>query len=125
MLISAFECWVPNAPWGKDVRTVINAQSHGKARMHYWRHVTDAWPEIPFTAVRVRRLGAPQSSPEFLIGVGYRGIPHVRCGDRVTWKNGGGNHRRLWRRWCVAGNRGRPRLARLCASGRVPVAAAS
>lgn len=30
------------------------------------------------------------ASPEFLIGVGYRGIPHVRCGDRVAWKNGGG-----------------------------------
>jgi hypothetical protein len=65
--VFAFEVWLPDAPW-----------------------VVDAWPSIPYTAVRGRKLGPPQSSPEFLIGVGYRGIAAVRCGDRVTWKNGGG-----------------------------------
>lgn len=89
MSVAAFDVWIPGAPWG-DVRETINAQSAGAAKVHYWRRVTDAWPSIPYTAVRVRKVGPPQSSPEFLIGVGYRGIPSARCGDRVTWKNGGG-----------------------------------
>ena len=87
--VFAFECWIPNAPWG-DVRETINAQSSGAAKAHYWRRVVDAWPDIPYTAVHVRKLGPPQSDAAFLIGVGYRGIPQARCGDRVTWKNGGG-----------------------------------
>jgi len=82
--IFAFECWIPNAPWG-DVRETVNAASLGAAKVTYWRRVTDAWAEIPYTAVRVRKVGAPYSSPEFLLGVAYRGIPHARCGDRVSW----------------------------------------
>ena len=89
MEVFAFECWIPNAPWG-DVREVVNARSAGAAKVHYWRRVIDAWESIPYTAVRVRKVGPPQSSAEFLIGVGYRGIPHARCGDRISWKNGGG-----------------------------------
>lgn len=87
--ISAFECWIPDAPWG-DASQIINAQSRSAAKVVYWRHVVDAWPDIPYTAVRVRKLGSAQSDASFLIGVRYRGIPHARCGDRVTWKNGGG-----------------------------------
>jgi hypothetical protein len=89
MNIAAFEVWIPGAPWG-DVRQIINERSLGRAKAVYWRNVTDAWESIPFTAVRGRKVGAPESSSEFLIGVAYRGIPDVRCGDRVTWKHGGG-----------------------------------
>jgi len=87
--VYAFECWIPDAPWG-DVREVINDRSLGAAKASYWRRVVDAWSDIPFTAVRGRKVGPPQSSLEFLIGVRYRGIPDVRCGDRVTWKTGAG-----------------------------------
>lgn len=87
--VYAFEVWIPNAPWG-DVRQIINERTLGQAKVKYWRDVADAWPSIPYTAVRGRRIGPPQSLPEFLLGVAYRGIPDVRCGDRVTWKNASG-----------------------------------
>jgi hypothetical protein len=87
--VHAFEVWIPDAPWG-DHRQIVNERTLGRAKSVYWRHVHDAWEGIPFTAVRGRKIGGPQSSPEFMVGVGYRGIPNVRCGDRVTWKNGGG-----------------------------------
>ena len=61
LVVVAFECWIPNAPWG-DVRQVINDRSLGRAKGVYWRRVTDAWPDIPYTAVRGRKVGAPQSS---------------------------------------------------------------
>lgn len=81
--VHAFEVWIPDAPWG-DHRQVVNERSLGRAKVRYWRHVREAWESIPFTAVRGRKIGRPQSSPEFLLGVAYRGIPNVRCGDRVT-----------------------------------------
>jgi hypothetical protein len=87
--IYAFEVWIPDAPWG-DHRQVVNERSLGRAKARYWRDVHDSWESIPFTAVRGRKIGPPQSSREFLIGVGYRGIPDARCGDRVTWNGGAG-----------------------------------
>lgn len=44
----------------------------------------DAWPDIPFTLVRVRKLGPPQSSPGFIRNAEYRQLPGLRCGQRVT-----------------------------------------
>jgi hypothetical protein len=85
--IYAFEVWIPDAPWG-DHRKIVNERSAGRAKSDYWRDVRESWPSISFTAVRARKVGRPRSSPEFLIGVSYRGIPNVRCGDRVTWKGG-------------------------------------
>jgi len=89
MTLHAFDVWIPDAPWG-DVRESINASSAGDAKACYWRRVREAWPSIPYTAVRARKVGPPKSSAEFLLGVAYRGIPHARCGDRVTWKTGAG-----------------------------------
>jgi hypothetical protein len=88
--VYAYEVWIPNAPWG-EVRENINERTLGRAKNLYWRRVTDAWPDIAYTDVRGRKVGAPKSSAAFLIGVRYRGIPDVRCGDRVTCgKTGGG-----------------------------------
>ncbi len=77
--VSAFEVSVVGTGW----TSVVHAASAGKAKAHYWRHVTDPWPDIPFTAVRCRRLLAPQSSEEFIKVAVYRGLPDARCGDRV------------------------------------------
>lgn len=43
----------------------------------------DAWPDVPFTAMRARKIGAPVTSEAFARVARYRGLPHVRCGDRV------------------------------------------
>lgn len=77
--IFAFEVNVKGTDWHK----VINARTAGKAKVEYWREVTDPWPSIPFTAIRCRKLGAPQSSEQFIRNAEYRRMPGVRCGDRV------------------------------------------
>ena len=68
---------------GKDWGRVINALSRGAAKAQYHRHLTDAWPDIPYTALRSRKVGAPVSSDRFISNAKYRGMPCVRCGDRV------------------------------------------
>lgn len=80
--VSAFACRIPGAPWG-DVESIRNATSRGQAKVDYWRHVTDAWPDIPFTAVRARKIGPPHTSEQFKRNAAYRGMPEVECGRRV------------------------------------------
>ena len=85
--VSAFACRVVDAPWGEH-ETTINARTAGQAKVEYWRDVTDAWPSIPYTAVRVRKLGKAVSSEAFLRVARYRNLPHARCGDRVVTTDG-------------------------------------
>lgn len=77
-MIAAFEVSVAGTDW----TSVINAPTRGKAKSEYWSRVVDAWSNIPFTAIRCRRIGAPVSSPQFISNAVYRGMPGVRCGDR-------------------------------------------
>jgi hypothetical protein len=79
--VFAFQVTVAGEPtWGK----VINAHSAGKAKADYWRQVTDPWPDVPYTAIRCRKLGPPVTSESFARTATYRGLAHVRCGDRVV-----------------------------------------
>jgi len=72
-------------PAGKpEWETVLNASSRGKAKSEYWRHVTDAWPDVPFTSIRCRKVGGPVTTPEFMRCAAGRGLPGLRCGDRVS-----------------------------------------
>lgn len=77
--VFAFECNIKGTDW----QTIINARSAGKAKTSYWNDVRESWPSIPFTAVRCRKLGAPYSSNRFIDNAQYRGMPAVRCGQRV------------------------------------------
>lgn len=71
--------------WGQT----INAASAGEAKAEYHRMVTESWPDIPFTALRVRKLGAPVTSERFIANAIYRGMPDLRCGQRVKVESGG------------------------------------
>ena len=68
---------------GRDWRQIVNARTPGKAKHSYHRQVLDAWPDVPFTAMRCRKVGAPQTSDAFRRNAAYRGLPDVRCGQRV------------------------------------------
>jgi hypothetical protein len=84
--VFAWQCSVPNAPWcdrGETHWHTVNAPTRGAAKAYYWRHVCDAWPDIAFTEIMCRKKGPPESDAAFLIGVRYRGIPDVRCGDCI------------------------------------------
>lgn len=78
--VFAFACSVAGTDWGEEI---INARSRGRAKREYHLGVTDAWPDVPFTAIRARKLGAPRTSPDFIRNAQYRGLPDVRCGQRV------------------------------------------
>jgi hypothetical protein len=78
--IRSYACLVAGSDWGE---TIVNARSRGQAKVDYWRDVKDAWPDIPFTAIRARVIGGPHSSAEFIRNAAYRGMPDVRCGQRV------------------------------------------
>jgi hypothetical protein len=77
--VFAFEVSVKGREWSR----IVNARSPGKAKVEYFRDVCESWPEIPFTAIRCRKVGAPISSAQFLNNARYRGLPNIRCGDRV------------------------------------------
>lgn len=77
--VFAFEVSVKGTEWTR----VVNASTSGQAKAWYHAEVSDPWPEIPFTAIRCRKLGPAQSSEEFLRNAEYRGVPEVRCGQRV------------------------------------------
>lgn len=77
--VSAYEVSVVGTNWQK----VINARNAGKAKYQYWLDVRDVWPDVPITAMRVRSLGPPQTSIEFEHNAKYRGMPDIRCGQRV------------------------------------------
>ena len=77
----AFACRVAGADWGE---TTVNALTAGGAKVQYWRDVADAWPDVPYTAVRARKVGPAHSSEPFLHNAAYRGMPDIRCGEEVT-----------------------------------------
>jgi hypothetical protein len=80
MSIFAFECTVKDAPWGP---TVINSTTAGKAKQQYHRDVSDPWPDVRFIDIRVRKIGGPRTTDAFVRNATYRGMPDVKCGQRV------------------------------------------
>jgi hypothetical protein len=79
--VFAFGCRVVWAPeWGE---TIYNTVSAGRAKREHWLNVSEPWPDTKFTDIRVRKIGAPHTSEGFKHNAEYRGMPDVRCGDRV------------------------------------------
>lgn len=81
--VRAFACRVPNAPWGDHERQVL-ALTAGKAKLDYWHHVSEAWPDIPYTAVRVRVCKSSiVQTDSFRRTAAYRGVTFARLGMKV------------------------------------------
>jgi hypothetical protein len=68
---------------GRDNETIINARTAGQAKVQFIHNLDDCFPDLKFTDLRVRRDGPPQTSREFHRNAIYRGLPTVKCGDRV------------------------------------------
>ncbi len=77
--VFAFEVSVNGTDWTK----IINARTASKAKYQHWLDVTDTWPDVPITAMRARKVGEPHTSEEFKRNAQYRGLPDVKCGQRV------------------------------------------
>lgn len=77
----SFACRVSWAPdWDE---TIYNAHTAGQAKARHFWQVHDAWDSTKFTDIRVRKIGAPHTSDRFIENARYRGLPDVRCGQRV------------------------------------------
>jgi hypothetical protein len=81
--VYAFEVWVAGTDWPPQV---INARTRGKAKYDYWLRVTDAWSDIPITAMRSRRIGSVRNVGQLFEQVcRIRQMPAgFRCGSRVA-----------------------------------------
>lgn len=82
MQLRAYSCTVVGTNWD----TVVHALTREKARYLYWRQVTDAWPDTPFTAIRARLLGLPRTTEKFHHTALYRKA-WFRIGDKVRVGN--------------------------------------
>lgn len=88
MSVRAYEVWCVEFP--EFPATVVNATSAGRAKRDRHLSISDAWPEVPYTSMRARVAGAPQSSADFLRCAANRGRPEVRCGDKVRVRDSTG-----------------------------------
>lgn len=86
--VLAFACSVKGAPWGEHHERVVHAHSRGQAKSQYLRDVRDAWPDLPYTAVRCRRVPSPTTTPMLQHVCRLRGV-HMRFGDRVHFGSSG------------------------------------
>lgn len=81
MTIFAYACRVKWAPeWGE---TYYNRSTPGQAKQDHYLHVHEAWEDTKYTDIRVRKIGRPVTSEQFLNNAKYRGMPDLRCGHRV------------------------------------------
>jgi hypothetical protein len=62
---------------------IINETSAGRAKAEYLRCVSDPLPDLKFTQIRCRKIGAAQTSADFIRNAKYRGWPDAKCGDCV------------------------------------------
>lgn len=84
--VFAFEVSVAGTDW----TTIINHRSAGKAKYEYWLNVTESWPDVPITAMRARKIGKAHTTPGFERNAKYRGMPDIKCGQRVKVGNSRG-----------------------------------
>lgn len=78
--LRAYECFPAKRPeWAKT----INSTSPGRAKVEYWHDLREAWPDIPFTDIRCRVTGPPETNESFRRAAEYRGVPFARVGMAV------------------------------------------
>lgn len=84
--VFAFEVTVIGHPdWGMT----INHRSAGKAKARYFQELGDSWPDIPFTDLRVRKLGRARNTQMIAHVAKYRAVD-LKAGDRVIVPRGRG-----------------------------------
>lgn len=77
--VFAFECVVIGTDWVR----VINHSTAGKARYDYLLDLRDICPDITFADIKVRKIGEAMTTEAFKRTAAYRGMPDLRCGQRV------------------------------------------
>lgn len=81
MQVFAFACWHKSRD--ESTADIYNATTRSKARYQYWLDIREPWPDVKLVDLKVRKIGGPHSSEHFVANAKYRGMPDVRCGQRV------------------------------------------
>lgn len=74
---------------GHEGTTTINHRSANRARAELLRNIGDVWPDLTYTQLFARKLGPPVTSGGFRRTALYRGLPDLKCGDRVAVRTKG------------------------------------
>ncbi len=75
----AFRVWVKDRV---DFCRVVNHATAGRAKSEYLMDLRESWPDV-YTDLRAAKLGPCESTEAFKRVARYRGMPDVRCGQRV------------------------------------------
>ncbi len=76
----AYHVWVADRP---EFRKTINARTAGKAKAEFLNDLLDAGWDYRFTDLRVRCVGRCHTPEGFQRTAAYRGMPTLKCGQRV------------------------------------------
>lgn len=68
---------------GSEHETTYNARTAAAAKYQFHLDIRDPCPDAKWTDIRVRKVGGPHTSAGFMRTATYRGMPDVRCGQRV------------------------------------------
>lgn len=79
--VYAFACWHKCRDESKA--DMVNATTRSKARYKYWLDIREPRPDVSIMDIKVRKVGPAHSSAQFIHNAKYRGMPDVRCGQRV------------------------------------------
>ena len=86
--VLCYECWFSHAPWrgrhGNIDHETVYAFSSGAAKARYLRLVREFWGDIPFIAIRARRLKEFPEDANLTKICKYRGIPTLRAGKSIV-----------------------------------------
>lgn len=85
--VFAFACRVRGMFDGHE--TIVNARTAGRAKYEFWCNVEDAWPGLPFTLIRVRKVGAPVTTASHEHTCEHRHRPDLAAGARVRFARDG------------------------------------
>jgi hypothetical protein len=77
-----------SSTWFPGHETIINSTTRGKAKYDQWLNIRDIGGDMPITAMRARKIGAPQTSEAFERVAAYRNRKELRCGTRVRMEGG-------------------------------------
>lgn len=81
--VFAFEVWLAGDQFSESHKYSTNARTAGQAKMDFMRMLDGCCGKLPWTKLRVKKIGGPKTSEQFVRNAVYRGLPEVRCGDPV------------------------------------------
>jgi hypothetical protein len=78
--VFAFACRIK----GSEHESIINHTTASKARRQYHLLISDPCPDVRYIDIRARKVGSPHTNAQFTRTAAYRGLPQLRCGQRVS-----------------------------------------